>query len=177
MNRKALFRFNDTDTKVVNKALKRNEDELTRVLKEIVPGLVGGPAEGAVAAPLGSEDRFVEASQHRLLTRPDAFHVSVLFQPTLAFLDRVSDVIPDGKEFTKGSSTLLDEFVLKIYLPQLEEKVSNLFLTAVNGPDAFQESSVLKELSPQPLVKVCRALTRLSYLCRAHFNWNMIRQP
>lgn len=70
---------------------------------------------------------------HRLLVRPDAFHVSTLFQPTLAFLDRVAEVLPSGLEAARASSTVLDEFVLRVYLPQLEEKVSFLFHQALSG--------------------------------------------
>ena len=74
------------------------------------------------------------ASQHhRLLIHPDAFHVSVLFQPTLAYLERVQDNLPAGKELARTLSTVLDDFVLKVYLPQLEEKVAELFAHAVNG--------------------------------------------
>jgi exocyst complex component 4 len=70
---------------------------------------------------------------HRLLIKPDTFNVTVLFQPTLAFLDRVVDILPAGLESAKASSTVLEEFVLKVYLPQLEEKVLDLFRMAVTG--------------------------------------------
>lgn len=73
---------------------------------------------------------------HRLLIKPDTFNVTILFQPTLAFLDRVVDVLPAGLESAKASSGVLDDFVLKVYLPQLEEKVLDLFHAAVAG--AFQ---------------------------------------
>jgi exocyst complex component 4 len=70
---------------------------------------------------------------HRLLIKPDTFNVTVLFQPTLAFLDRVVDVLPAGLESARASSMVLEEFVLKVYLPQLEEKVLDLFHSAVTG--------------------------------------------
>lgn len=102
-----------------------------------MPGLVQGVAENAVQTTLssvGTDDRLLGAGQHhRLLIKPDAFHVSVLFQPTLAFLERVADVLPTGLESAKASGTVLNEFVLNVYLPQLEEKVSQLFIQAVTG--------------------------------------------
>jgi len=132
-----IFRFADADMKLAKKSLKSHEDELTRVLKDTVPGLVQGSSENASQAAVssvGSEGRLLGVGQrHRLLVRPDAFHVSVLFQPTLAFLDRVSEVLPSGIESTRSSSAVLDDFVLKAYLPQLEEKVSLLFHQAVTG--------------------------------------------
>lgn len=123
--------------KVTNKALRRHEDELNRVLKDTVPGLVPGSAEASVQATLsavGADDHLINPGQHhRLLIKPDAFHVSILFQPTLAFLQRIADVLPSGMDSTRASSAVMDDFVLKVYLPQLQEKVTELFLYSVNG--------------------------------------------
>jgi exocyst complex component 4 len=156
--------------------LREHEDELTQVLRDSVPGLVHGSSEASVQATLsvvGTDDRMLGTNQHhRLLVRPDAFHVSVLFQPTLAFLDRVADVLPSGLESARASSTVLDEFVLRVYLPQLEDKVSLLFHQALSGmqlallqsnrtltsgttgPEAFQPDPASIRFSTQPLAKV-----------------------
>lgn len=132
-----VFRFADGDVKQTTKTLRHHEDQLNRVLKDTVPGLVTGSAEGSVQATLsavGTDDRMIGPGQHhRLLIHPDAFHVSILFQPTLAFLQRVADVLPSGLDSARQSSGVMDEFVLKVYLPQLEEKISILFMNAVNG--------------------------------------------
>jgi exocyst complex component 4 len=146
-----VFRFADTDMKFTNKALRQHEDELTRVLKDTMPGLVQGVSENAVQATLsnvGTDDRLLGAGHHhRLLIKPDAFHVSILFQPTLAFLDRVAEVLPSGVESARSSSAVLDEFVLKVYLPQLEEKVSELFHQAVTGMRSFLYLLVFETIS------------------------------
>ncbi|KAJ7630763.1 exocyst complex component sec8 [Roridomyces roridus] len=151
---KAVFRFADTDARLTTKALRSHEDELTRVIRDTMPGLVQS-SESTVQAALstvGTDDRLLGAGQrHRLLIRPDAFHVSVLFQPTLAWLDRVSDVLPSGMDSVRESTAVLDDFVLKVYLPQLEEKVSSLFHHAVAGPDAFQLDPLSSRLSPELL--------------------------
>lgn len=132
-----IFRFADTDIKSTGKFLRRYEDELMRVLRDTMPGLVQSSSENAVQSALsslGSDGRVLDAGQHhRLLIKPDAFHVSVLFQPTLAFLGRVTNVLPDGLESARSASQVLDDFVLKVYLPQLEEKISLLFHHAVSG--------------------------------------------
>lgn len=108
-----------------------------RVLRDTMPGLVQNSSENAVQialSSLGSDERILGAGQHhRLLIKSDAFHVSVLFQPTLAFLRRVANVLPDGVESARSASEVLDDFVLKVYLPQLEEKISMLFHHAVSG--------------------------------------------
>jgi exocyst complex component 4 len=102
-----------------------------------MPGLVHGSSEPSVQSTLssvGTDDRILGIGQHhRLLIKPDAFHVTTLLQPTLAFLDRIADILPSGMEAARSSGAVLDEFVLKVYLPQLEEKVSLLFHQAVTG--------------------------------------------
>lgn len=131
-----MFRFGDSDAKFAVKSLKRHEDELTRVLKETVPGLVQGSSEQTAQSTMvqiGKDDRFLEGGHHRVLIKPDAFHVSVLFQPTLAFLDRVAEILPTGVDAARSSSVFLDEFVLNVYLPQLEEKVQSVFHQALAG--------------------------------------------
>ena len=120
--------------KVTNKALRPHEDSLTRVLKDTMPGLApsaaGDTSQTIVTSAI--DDRLLGVDQHRLLIRPDPFHVTVLFQPTLSFLKRVSGSLPSGIE-SPQTSAVLDQFVLNVYLPRLEEKVSDLFHDAVTG--------------------------------------------
>ncbi|VDB99571.1 unnamed protein product [Peniophora sp. CBMAI 1063] len=162
---KHVFRFADTDVKLSNKSLRPHEDELTRVLRDTVPGLVQGSTETSVQATLssvGTDERLLGIEQHhRLLIRPDAFHVSVLFQPMLAFLDRVSSILPSGFESARASRAVMEEFVLDVYLPQLEEKVSALFHGAVSGPEAFQPDPASSWLSTKPLVHASTQLMAL----------------
>ncbi|KAG6821359.1 hypothetical protein H0H93_014156 [Arthromyces matolae] len=161
---KAVFRFSDTNVKTTAKTLKPHEDGLTRVLNETMPGLVSGSGDtGQTAlASVGNDDRILGTDQHhRLIIRPNVFHVSILFQPTLAFLSRISAVLPFGAESEQASSTILDDFVSKVYLPQLEEKVSELFHQAVTGPDAFQPDPLAGLLSAEPLVKASTELMAL----------------
>ncbi|KAF5384828.1 hypothetical protein D9615_001370 [Tricholomella constricta] len=161
---KAVFRFADTDMKSTSKALKPHEDGLTRVLNDTMPGLVPGSGDAvhATLSNVGTDDRMLGADQHhRLIIHPDAFHVSVLFQPTLTFLSRIAAVLPFGVESERTSSAVLDEFVLKVYLPQLEEKVSDLFHQSVTGPEAFQPDPSSTLLSPEPLMKASTQLMAL----------------
>lgn len=74
-----------------------------------------------------------------------------------------------------GFAGFLDDFVLRTFLPQLEEKVTSVFHQAVGGEydclsrsrpmadscvgnDAFQEDPNYKKFSPVPIVKVCPVL-------------------
>lgn len=162
---KHVFRFADTDPKLTAQSLREHEDELNRALKDTVPGLVQGSSETAVQATLatvGTDERLLGADQHhRLLVRPDAFHITVIFQPMLAFIDRVMEILPSGFEAARASSAVLDEFVLTVYLPQLEEKVSLLFHQAVTGPEAFVPDASSTWLSAEPLVNASTTLMAL----------------
>lgn len=101
------------------------------------------------------DDRYALAGSHTRLIKPDAFHASVLFQPTLAFQVRIAQVLPHGMtDAGRAGTEYLDEFVSKVYLPQLEEKVGTLFQQAAGGLDAFQEDPASHRLSDKPLVKV-----------------------
>lgn len=152
----------DTDAKVSAKLLKKQDDELSRVLKETVPGLVtSGPVEGSMAHQVSGsallDDRLIGAlgQHHRTLIAPDALHVTVLFQPTFSWLDRVNSRFPSSLAVsTSNAQSLLDDFVLEVYLPQLEEKVQTVFQESVSAPDAFHEDPGWKALSSAPLVKV-----------------------
>lgn len=158
-----MFRFGDTDTKVASKVLRKQEDVLSKVLRETVPGLVTssqpGLSENVPTSSLTAialiEDRAGAAGHHRLLTGADALHVTVLFQPTVTWLHRVHSIFPTTLALpTNESQTLLDEFVVNVYLPQLEEKVQGLFTSMMTSSDAFLEDSGWRALSPTPLVKV-----------------------
>lgn len=155
-----MFRLGDTDLKATTKSIKGQEDEVAQVLKESVPGLVGGgmdvSAQSTLSSSLAIDDRFASAGSHTRLIKPDAFHVTVLFQPTLAFQNRVAQVLPRGMSevFGRAGTTFLDDFVSKVYLPQLEEKVGTLFQQAAVASDAFNEDPISHRLSPKPLVKV-----------------------
>lgn len=108
---------------------------MTRVLRDSVPGLVGGAETLAQTALVTAvDDRFASAVPHQVLVNPNAFHISVVFHPTLAFFERAAEVLPSTtSERVRQSSTFLDEFVQRSYLPQLEEKVAGLFIKTVTS--------------------------------------------
>lgn len=161
---------------MTTKSLRTHEAELNGILHDTVPGLVQGANENSaqsILSHVGADDRLLNAEHHRLLIRSDAFHVSILFQPTLSFLDRVSGVLPSGTELIRASTELLDDFVLNVYLPQLEEKSSLLFHSIVTGHDAFLIDPASLKLTREPLLKVWqsglvhRCLTNLFRLSRS----------
>ena len=138
-----MFRFADTDTRQLASEVKTVDDALQKSLKSSVPGLVhmqsadsGANSQQSILPGLtsGSDDRFSSATKHRTLIPPNAFNVSTLFQPTLAFIDRATSIVPPGFEEETGTfSSVLEDFVVKVFLPQLDEKVTASFQQAVSG--------------------------------------------
>lgn len=140
-----MFRFGDSDYKASNKVLKAHEEELYKALRHAVPGLLTDASATLSALSVNSSGRSGAGgagsgigASHKPLVRADAFNVSILFGPTLAFLDRVKEVMPAGllgdeDSASTGFSGFLDEFVLKTFLPQLEDKVSTVFHQAAGG--------------------------------------------
>jgi exocyst complex component 4 len=111
----------DTDTKVMNQDLGAYEQTLTQAMQTHVPGLVALTENGI--------------RNHRLLVPANPFNASILFQPYLAFITSAKETIDlnSTEEDDSSIGTFMDEFIQRVYLPQLEEKVTNLFQQAVNG--------------------------------------------
>ena len=112
-------------------------------MRAAVPGLitlsvtqdVGSVLQGSYAQ---SDERLAAVASHRTLVPPNVFNVSTLFQPTLAFVETVSAIVPPGFENeTETFGSTLEDFVQTVFLPQLDEKVNIAFQTAVAGHDAF----------------------------------------
>jgi exocyst complex component 4 len=138
-----MFRFSDTDSRLLASEIKPVDEALQRSLKSSVPGLVhmqsvdGGTNNQQSILPgytSGSDERFSSSTKHRTLIPPNAFNVSTLFQPTLAFIERAISIIPPGFEDETGTfGSVLEDFVVKVFLPQLDEKVTASFQQAVSG--------------------------------------------
>ncbi|UZJ53559.1 hypothetical protein CBS101457_002879 [Exobasidium rhododendri] len=165
--------------------LRRHEEALTNALRASVPGLVGAvDSNNAMGTSVSianfqqqqsqaafsstslrtNDSSFASSAGHKLLVKPDAFNISVLFQPALAFIERVKILLPPeasgesdsglSSSSGKGFSRFLDEFVKDVFLSQLEDKVHGLLTTAVGGPDAFQEDVNSKgKAETKPIVR------------------------
>lgn len=154
-----MFKFNDSDSRAIQKEIKPIDDSVQQALRSSVPGLVNMQSDQpvSVVAP-DIDDRFSPSSgRYRTLVPPNAFNVTTLFQPTLAFIHRASAIVPPGFESeTQGFSTILEDFVVKVFLTQLDEKVTAGFQKAVSGYDAYQvDRGALTDMK-QPPLKVCQ---------------------
>lgn len=136
--------------KASSKALRYHEEELNRALKIAVPGLMTEPTTSTQLAvnSIITDDRYGggragPGGTHKALVQADAFNVSVLFGPTFSFIEKVKEIMPSGllsensisSDNNEGNAFggFLNDFVLRTFLPQLEEKVSLVFKQAVGG--------------------------------------------
>lgn len=155
---KFLFRFAETDGKAMARNLKSHEEALSNVLSTTMPGLVGaGTLYTNLLDSNSALTNEVDKSYTRL-TKADAFNIPVLFQPTCAFIKSGMRILGmNGDDERTPLSELrdfMDTFIEKVFLPQLQDKVMELFQGAVASVDAFAEETDRAGDSPKPVVKV-----------------------
>jgi len=140
----------DYDQQSSQSSQKNEEEELYKLLESSVPGLVLQREKSkSDASNLGTSRGMLDltVTGHKLLVLPNPFNIVYLLPPTLAFLDRVKELIPyfiieDVTNFraSLASSTVtsfLDDFLVAVFLPQLEDTVSDAF-SSITDDDAFQ---------------------------------------
>ncbi|ORY27686.1 Sec8 exocyst complex component-specific domain-domain-containing protein [Naematelia encephala] len=167
---RALFKFADTDNRAVASEMKTVDDSLQHALKSSVPGLVGMQAVGDSGQSVlngrlaNTEDT---VAKHRTLIPPNAFNVTTLFQPTLSFIERAVSIVPPGfEDETEAFGSVLEDFVVKVFLPQLDERVTASFQQAVSGYDAYQVDRRLTEsVVKPPLKSSVRVMALIHSLC------------
>ncbi|KAI8614367.1 Sec8 exocyst complex component-specific domain-containing protein [Chytriomyces sp. MP71] len=120
------------------------------------------------ASSTGIVDKYanVVSTGHRLLINPDPYNVLIAFKPTMSFVKKIEFMI----SHTTGRFTIfLDDFILSVFMPSMEERVLEYFHMFVNGSEAFV-TDYNQDISQMPLVKSAVALTVLiQAMCRTLF--------
>lgn len=134
-NRK-IFKLADTDSKSAELTTER--EDLEFILKASVPGLVGTNQLQA------KEDRStvtdVSATGHKLLVEPSVFNMGILLRPALDFLKRLKEIVPPTAGVASGTLTsFLDDFLVNVFYPQLDETLLDLCSRSMTEMDAFQQ--------------------------------------
>jgi exocyst complex component 4 len=94
-----------------------------------VPGLVGLQVE-----VLSLDENLSGTGRHRNLIPANPFNVTTLFEPTVTFIQRASAIAPPGYEDEpKAFGAVLEDFVVQVFLPRLDDKVTAAFRNAVSG--------------------------------------------
>ncbi|EME42876.1 hypothetical protein DOTSEDRAFT_72350 [Dothistroma septosporum NZE10] len=145
-----LFKMSDTDSKSTELATER--EDLEFILKQSVPGLVGSNAQSTKQDRNAVTD--VSATGHKLLVEPSVFNMAILLKPSLDFLTRLKDVVPAHSGVVSSTLTsFLDDFLVNIFYPQLDETLLDLCSRTMNEMDAFQPDPKWQTHAQRPIFK------------------------
>jgi exocyst complex component 4 len=149
---KRLFKLADTDSKSAELAIEK--EDLDFILKSSVPGLA---ATGTTPAAKDAENEKNEdrsATGHKLLVEPSVFNMGILLPPSLSFLTRLKDIVPPSSEIVLSTLTsFLDDFLINVFLPQLEEALTDMCMVASAESDAFQQDPKWQVRAQKPVFK------------------------
>jgi exocyst complex component 4 len=80
--------------------------------------------------------------------------MSLLLPPTLTFLQRLKTIVPPGSDLaTSTLTTFLDNFLVNVFQPQLDETLSKLSDTVFSEADSFLQDQTWKQVAPRPVFK------------------------
>jgi len=150
---KRMFKLSDVDTKAPE--LSQEREDLTFILKSSVPGLVtdSKKSEDLVASTDTNLDG--SATGHKLLVQPSVFNMGILLPPSLDFLNRLKEVVPPGSEIVMSTLTsFLDDFLVNVFHPQLDETLVELSAHTFIELDSFNEDPQWPKHSKKPIFKV-----------------------
>lgn len=150
---KRMFKLSEMDRK--SDAMKTEEEELHDILKSSVPGLVSkSQAANGTDLALDRSRQDSSAAGHKLLIEPGVFNMPVLLPPSLTFLQRLKDVVPPTSHIPMSTLTsFLDDFLINVFHPQLEEAVTELCTQCMIDLEAFSEDTQWSKHSPHPIFK------------------------
>ena len=150
---KRMFRLTEMDSR--SSAMKSEQDDLDDILKSSVPGLAsksrGKTGINLDARHAGSDNA---AAGHKLVVEPSVFNVNLLLPPTLSFLQRLKDIVPVNSNIAMSTLTsFLDDFLINVFHPQLEEAITEYCTKCMMDLEAFSEDPQWQKYSPRPIFK------------------------
>ncbi|KAJ5191456.1 uncharacterized protein N7498_010441 [Penicillium cinerascens] len=148
---KKMFKLSDIDQ---NSEMKAEQDELDEILKSSVPGLVSKTRQKASATDAVQAQKGNSGTGHKILLEPSVFNMRLLLPPSLSFIQRLKDIVPVGSDISMGTLTsFLDDFMVNVFLPQLDETITDLCTLCFIAADAFTEDPQWTKVSPRPIFR------------------------
>lgn len=149
-----VFKFAAIDNKSPDLAVE--QEALERILQASVPGLVSKSVRRpGVSSNIDSLAIDGPVAGHKLLIEPNVFNISLLLPPSLSFLQRLKDIVPLDSDIAISTLTsFLDDFLVNVFHPQLEETVSELCAHSLIDIDAFQQYPQWSQHAMRPLFRV-----------------------
>ncbi|KAL8383026.1 hypothetical protein RB595_006677 [Gaeumannomyces hyphopodioides] len=169
--RQDLFKFSDSDIKSAD--MTTEYEELDGIIRAAVPGLtsagrktgdkkqqqqqgVGRGDAGKRSAGIGGFEGNSRQSGdvHKSLVEPSVFNMSLLLPPTLVFLQRLKGIVPPGSDLATSTLTsFLDNFLVNVFQPQLDETLGKLSDTVFGESDSFQQDPDWSLVARRPVFK------------------------
>lgn len=183
-SREHLFKFSEADSKSVEMATEY--EALDNIIRAAVPGLTSSSRKGLdgkkagqvvprsdpMAARKSTGAGYGTGSQgsgtYKSLVEPSVFNMSLLLPPTLVFLQRLKNIVPPGSDLATSTLTsFLDNFLVNVFQPQLDETLGKLSDTVFGEADAFLQDSEWARVAKRPVFKGTTAFfTIVTAFCR-----------
>ncbi|KAF7542520.1 hypothetical protein G7Z17_g11499 [Cylindrodendrum hubeiense] len=157
-----LFKFSEADAKSVD--MVTEFDALESIIQAAVPGLGGRKADKkSRSAPDGGNRRGGDSGygsnnqtpgSYKSLVEPSVFNMSLLLPPTLVFLQRLKSIVPPGSDLAASTlTTFLDNFLVNVFQPQLDETLAKLSDTVFGEADAFAQDPAWSKIARRPVFR------------------------
>ncbi|KAK1453851.1 Sec8 exocyst complex component specific domain-containing protein [Colletotrichum melonis] len=163
--REHLFKFSEGDPKAVD--MTTEYEALESIIRSAVPGLTDtsrkAGADKKRPVPEGSTKRGGGATgwenkqttgTYKSLVEPSVFNMSLLLPPTLVFLQRLKMIVPPGSDLATSTLTsFLDNFLVNVFQPQLDETLGKLSDTIFGEADTFLQDQEWTQVARRPVFK------------------------
>ncbi|KAI9149330.1 putative exocyst complex component sec8 [Paramyrothecium foliicola] len=163
--RENLFKFAEADAKSVD--MVTEYEALEGIIQATVPGLTNSSrkdgkknrlavdgADSRRAAGPGYSGAQPTPGSYKSLVQPSVFNMSLLLPPTLAFLQKLKNIVPPGSDLaTSTLTTFLDNFLVNVFQPQLDETLGKLSDTVFGETDSFSQDPTWVQVSRRPIFK------------------------
>ncbi|MCJ1394198.1 Exocyst complex component 4 [Xylographa bjoerkii] len=150
---KRVFRLGELDER--SSDMSNEQDDLDKILQASVPGLVSkshrrsGTIQGDRSVTYDSP-----AAGHKLLLEPSVFNISLLLPPSLSFLQTLKDIVPPDSDIAISTLTsFLDDFLVNVFNPQLDETLTELCSQSFIDLGAFQQDPHWADQALRPIFK------------------------
>ncbi|KAI9746344.1 MAG: hypothetical protein M1818_000056 [Claussenomyces sp. TS43310] len=147
---KKIFSASDTDSKSVE---MMDVEDLEAILKAFVPSLVSD-SRRPTGVTVDDKNQHTDgaATGHKLLIEPSVFNMGLLLPPSLTFIQKLKDIVPPRPDIkTSTLTSFLDDFLVNVFLPQLDETLMKLNSQVFAEPNAFQEDPQWASVSARPI--------------------------
>ena len=150
---KKMFKLSDIDHMAVE--MSTEQEDLEFILKSSVPGLISDSrrTKGLVINE-SSQQQDSSATGHKLLVEPSVFNMGLLLPPSLSFIQGLKEIVPPGSDLVMNTLTsFLDDFLVNVFHPQLEETLVELSARTFVELDAFQQEPSWSKVAQKPIFK------------------------